>query len=67
MFCRFKALYFKFIAPRSVVYRVVCERLEVIDRITDAIECFRQMVEQANVHDEQMEWALGEWFSCRMG
>ena len=35
-----------------------------IDRITDASECFRQMVderaEQTDVHDEQAEWILGE-------
>ena len=40
------------------------ECLEATDNTTDASECFRQMVddlvEQANVHDEQVEWAVGE-------
>ena len=64
MFGRLKALCSKFIAPRSAIYRAICECLEAIGNVTDANECFRQMVdelvEQANVHDEQVVWALGE-------
>ena len=50
--------------PRLTIYRVICERLAAIDRITDASECFRRMVdelaEQTNAHDERAEWILGE-------
>ena len=50
--------------PRFTIYRIICEYLETIDRITDASECFRQMVdemvEQANAPDELVQWALGE-------
>jgi hypothetical protein len=27
-----------------MIYWVVCERLEAIDRVTDAIECFHEMM-----------------------
>ena len=54
----------KFVTPRFMVYRIICEYLETIDRITDASECFRLMVDelvkQANAPDEQVQWALGE-------
>ena len=30
----------EFTTPRFTVYRAVCERLEAIERITDATECF---------------------------
>ena len=50
--------------PRLTIYRVICERLAMVDHMTDAGECFRQMVdelaEQTNAHDEQAEWVLGE-------
>ena len=40
------------------------ECLETMDCITDASECFRQMVdemcERVGVHDEQVGWVLGE-------
>jgi hypothetical protein len=53
------------VVPRFTLYRIICEYLETIGRITDASECFRQMVdelaEQANAPDEQVQWALGEW------
>ena len=60
----------EFMVPPFTIYRVVCERLETIDRIMDASECFLQMVdelaEQTDAHVEQAEWVLGEWsrISC---
>ena len=32
--------------PRVTIYRVVCERLETVDRTRDAAECFHQMVSE---------------------
>ena len=59
------ALALQFIAPRSVIYQAVCERLEAIDRITDATKCFLQMTgemgNQMNSDRDLREWALGEW------
>ncbi|KAF8557228.1 WD40 repeat-like protein [Imleria badia] len=53
-----------FAVPRFTIYRVIYQRLEATNRMTDASECFRQMVDelvkQANVHDEQVEWILGK-------
>ena len=55
----------EFVVPRFSIYRVICERLETTDRITNASECLHQMadelVEQENAHDEQVQWVLGEW------
>ena len=67
------ALALQFIAPRSVIYQAICERLEVIDHITDATKCFLQMTgelgKQMNSNRDLREWALGEWlcisgYSC---
>ena len=59
------ALALQFIAPRSFIYQAVCERLEAMDRITDATECFLQMTgelgKQMNSDRDLREWALGEW------
>ena len=59
------ALALQFIAPRSVIYQAVCERLEVIDYVMDATKCFLQMTgelgNQMNLHRDLREWALGEW------
>ena len=37
----------------------------MIDRVTDAVECFHQMETELggvmNLHGEHSEWALGEW------
>ena len=50
---------------RFTIYRIICEYLETTGHVTDASECFCQMVdelvEQANAPDEQVQWALGEW------
>ncbi|KAF8549065.1 hypothetical protein OG21DRAFT_1488841 [Imleria badia] len=48
--------------PRLSIYRALCERLEMLGRGTDAIECFRQMVEwgeETNRHGEYLGWVLG--------
>ena len=61
----------KFAFPRFTIYQIICECLETIGRITDASGCVRQMVDelidQANAHDEQVQWVLGEWsrIPCR--
>ena len=48
-----------------MIYRVLCERLETMDRVTDAVECFHQMTSalggEINLDGEQSDWALGEW------
>ena len=53
------------VGPRFKIYFVIFEYLETTDRITDATECLRlmmdKMVEQANAPDEQVQWVLGEW------
>lgn len=54
----------EFMVPRYKIYRIICERLEILGHIVDASECFRQMVgelaDETNVHDGQSEWILGE-------
>ena len=49
-----------------MIYRAVCERLEMMDRVTDAVDCFHQMTSELNLHDEHLEWILGEW-SAHLG
>ena len=55
----------KFAAPRFTIYRVICEHLETIDHVTDAIECLQEMVgelaDETDIHDEQAKWILGTW------
>ena len=50
-----------------MIYRAVCDHLEMTNRISDAIECFHQMnnelVGETNTHGEQATWAAGEY--CR--
>ncbi|KAF8552627.1 hypothetical protein OG21DRAFT_1498291 [Imleria badia] len=60
----FDALGLKFIAPRFTIYRAVCERLEAIDRITDATECFHQIVSELDTRGEQAKWALEFRLRC---
>ena len=47
-----------------MIYRVVCERLETVDRTMDAAQCFHQMMSElereTNSHDEQKKWANGK-------
>ncbi|KAF8123581.1 hypothetical protein EV363DRAFT_1356177 [Boletus edulis] len=45
------------------VYRALCERLETIDRIADAVECFQEMrnelgEEPTGLHEHHLAWAL---------
>ncbi|KAF8548780.1 hypothetical protein OG21DRAFT_1515937 [Imleria badia] len=51
-----------FPVPRFAICRITYQRLETIGRITDASECLHQMVkelvEEANAHDEQVQWVL---------
>jgi hypothetical protein len=51
----------KFTVPRIMIYRAICECLEMADRLTDATDCFYQMVnELAITQDEEAKWVLGE-------
>ena len=66
-------LVFKFIVSRFMIYLAICERLETIDRTTEASEYFRQMVDELvdreNAPPEQAEWVTGVWsrttYGCR--
>ncbi|KAF8122511.1 hypothetical protein EV363DRAFT_1360163, partial [Boletus edulis] len=53
---------FEFTFPRAEIYRAICEHLEMIDRIADAVECFREMMselgEETKEHDEYTAWVL---------
>ncbi|KAN0082754.1 hypothetical protein V8E55_008549 [Tylopilus felleus] len=48
-----------FTVPRIMVYRAICERLEMTDCLADATDCFDQMMNELTVtqHDE-VEWVL---------
>ena len=54
----------QFKLPSFLVYRVVCDILEGEDRLTQAIECFRQMqnelAEDTGAHDGRAQWELGK-------
>ncbi|KAF8435498.1 hypothetical protein L210DRAFT_3551412 [Boletus edulis BED1] len=51
------ALAAAFVAPRFTIYEAVCERLETIGRIRDAIECFYAMTNELGEKSEPMtEW-----------
>ena len=54
----------KFKIPRIMSYRIVCEGLETVEGVMDAIECFHQMTseltEESIMRGEQAEWVLGE-------
>ena len=47
-----------------MIYRAICERLEMIDRIPDASKCFLQMEHELTgemaTHRERAEWVVGE-------
>ncbi|KAF8451935.1 hypothetical protein L210DRAFT_949926 [Boletus edulis BED1] len=36
----------QFVVPRFTTYVTLCERLETIERITDAVECFYDMTSE---------------------
>ena len=54
----------KFNVPRPTIYRALCEGLERVEGISDAIECFHQMAseltEETIMKDEQAEWFRGK-------
>ena len=50
----------KFTVPRIMIYRAICERLEMADRLTDATDCFYQMTELAITQDGEAKWVVGE-------
>ncbi|KAH0831382.1 hypothetical protein J3R83DRAFT_14045 [Lanmaoa asiatica] len=56
----------KFKLPRFDIYRAICNVLEGDGRVTEAIECFRQMQselrEDTGECDEHTHWELGEGF-----
>ena len=56
------AFVLEFIAPRFTIYRAVCERLEAIERMTDAAECFHGMANELarEIQGRKAEWVLGE-------
>jgi hypothetical protein len=58
----------QFTLPRITVYRVICERLEAIERVTDAIECFLEMMSEfgGEVYTSvpMTEWVSGEFVFC---
>jgi hypothetical protein len=56
----------EFTLPRDIIYRVICERLEGIDRIMDAIECFHEMMSELgeDMSGPMTEWVTGEFMSC---
>jgi hypothetical protein len=55
----------QFSLPRVTVHRVICERLEAIDRLTDAIECFHEMTSklggEVDTSEPMTEWVSGEF------
>ena len=54
----------QFKPPRFLVYCVVCDILERDGRLTEAIECFRQMQnelpEDTGSHDGRAQWELSK-------
>ena len=52
----------QFEVPRFTVYQVICERLEKINHITDAIECFHMMGNELaqEVQGNEANWVHGE-------
>jgi hypothetical protein len=55
----------QFTLPRVTIYRVICERLEAIDRVTDVIECFLEMIselgEEVYTSEPMTEWLSGDF------
>lgn len=44
-----------------MVYRAICERLETTDYLTDATECFHQMVNELTITEDQgPNWIISE-------
>ncbi|KAF8141891.1 hypothetical protein EV363DRAFT_1309254 [Boletus edulis] len=58
-----------FVVPSFTTYVALCERLETIDRITDAVECFYDMTNELGgdiyMSEPMTEWVCGEFmFTC---
>ncbi|KAF8546305.1 hypothetical protein OG21DRAFT_1176634 [Imleria badia] len=54
-----------FRVPRVMIYRATCERLEMSDRLVDAIDCFHHMVnELAILRDGEVKWVLDFRHRC---
>ena len=55
---------FQFTLPRTTIYRVMCEHLEAIDRVTDTIKCFHKMMGELGgevyTSGSMTEWISGE-------
>ena len=56
------ALVLELFAPRFIIYRAVCERLEAIGRIMSATECFHGMEKELarEIRGKEATWVLGE-------
>ncbi|KAF8127986.1 hypothetical protein EV363DRAFT_1171198, partial [Boletus edulis] len=58
-------VYLQLKLPRPMIYRAVCERLEMVDRITDAVECFHEMTSglggEVYMIGPMTEWVCGEF------
>ena len=59
----------QFKLPRFHVYHVICDILEGDGRVTEALECFRQMQdelpEDTSADDGRAQWELGKGFQPR--
>ena len=55
----------EFTLPRVTIYRIICERLEAIDHIMDAIECFHEMMRELG-GEVYMSGPMIEWVSCEL-
>ena len=61
----------KFKVSRLATYRILCEGLERVEGIMDAIECFHQMANELTqetfTRGGQAEWFRGKWLciSCK--
>ena len=55
----------QFTLPGITIHQVMCERLEAIDRETDAIDCFLEMMNKLGgevyVNGPMTEWVSGEF------
>jgi hypothetical protein len=58
----------QFTLPRVTIYRAICERLQAIDRVTDAIECFHEMMSELEgevyMSGPATAWVSGEFMFC---
>ncbi|KAF8555063.1 TPR-like protein [Imleria badia] len=54
--------------PRVLIYRTLCQGLEAVEGMIDAIDCFHQMTneltEETIAQAEQAEWVLEFRYSC---